>query len=125
MAPAKPPTRLHATRVRRIDQPSAARFNADPRRLHDASGCAGKLAVFAVRLDTFPIEPKETVLYIGTNDKAALAALRRELLTRLHTLPIAGEYLHRDMFDVARRYGKDTFVLIYHLGTDVMPGFSR
>ncbi len=30
-----------------------ARFNADPRRLRESAGCAGKLAVFAVRLDTF------------------------------------------------------------------------
>ncbi|NHX28431.1 D-lactate dehydrogenase, partial [Escherichia coli] len=44
----------YATRVRDIDAASPARFNADKRRLHDAAGCAGKLAVFAVRLDTYP-----------------------------------------------------------------------
>ena len=37
-------------RVRSVDEDSPARFNADPRRLHEASGCAGKLAVFAARL---------------------------------------------------------------------------
>src|SRR5690606_13305532 len=46
----------YATRVRAIDQDSPARFNADPRRLKSASGCAGKVAIFAVRLDTFAPE---------------------------------------------------------------------
>ena len=41
--------------VREINSNTPARFNADGRRLHGASGCAGKVAVFAVRLDTYPI----------------------------------------------------------------------
>jgi D-lactate dehydrogenase (quinone) len=47
----------YADRVRDIDAPSAGRFNADPTHLHEASGSAGKLCVFAVRLDTFPADP--------------------------------------------------------------------
>ena len=43
-------------KVRDVDAPSPARFNADPDRLHESSGCAGKLGVCAVRLDTFPEE---------------------------------------------------------------------
>lgn len=42
------------SRVRQVDASTPARFNADKRRLYEASGCAGKLGVFAVRLDTFP-----------------------------------------------------------------------
>ena len=38
-------------------------------------------------------------------------------------LPIAGEYLHRDAFDVARKYGKDLFVIIDKLGTGWLPLF--
>ena len=30
-----------------------ARYNADESKLYEASGCAGKIAVFAVRLDTY------------------------------------------------------------------------
>jgi D-lactate dehydrogenase (quinone) len=48
-------------RVRAVDENSPSRFNADPRRLFEASGCAGKLAVFAVRLDTFAIAKQEQV----------------------------------------------------------------
>ncbi|VDZ89872.1 D-lactate dehydrogenase [Lelliottia amnigena] len=44
----------YITRVRDIDADTPARYNADPDRLFESSGCAGKLAVFAVRLDTFP-----------------------------------------------------------------------
>ncbi|MDC9824732.1 D-lactate dehydrogenase [Devosia sp. ZB163] len=112
----------YAQRVRQVDEPTAARFNADPRRLHEAAGCGGKLAVFAVRLDTFEKAGAEQVFYIGTNDVAVLTQLRRELLA-LESLPVAGEYMHRDMFDVARRYGKDTFLVIQRFGTDVMPTF--
>jgi D-lactate dehydrogenase len=35
----------YATHVRDVDAPTPARFNADPRRLFEASGCAGKLMV--------------------------------------------------------------------------------
>ena len=41
----------------------------------------------------------------------------------MHNLPVAGEYMHRDMFDACRHYGKDTFMLIHYFGTDVMPRF--
>lgn len=113
----------YADRVRDIDAPTAGRFNADPTHLHEASGSAGKLCVFAVRLDTFPADPDPVVYYIGTNDPAELTCIRRKLLGGLKLLPIEGEYIHRDMYDVCRRYGRDAFVLIHYLGPEVMPGF--
>ena len=48
----------YASRVRDVDADTPFGFNADKRRLYGASGCAGKLAVFAVRLDTFEKEAK-------------------------------------------------------------------
>ncbi|MHC9083937.1 D-lactate dehydrogenase [Luteimonas sp. RIT-PG2_3] len=109
--------------VRDVEADTPARYNADPRRLFEASGSAGKLMVFAVRLDTFALEQDSRVFYIGSNDVAELTALRRLLLTQASALPIAGEYLHRDAFDLADRYGKDQFVLIERLGTDRLPAF--
>ncbi|MFE3837270.1 D-lactate dehydrogenase [Pseudogemmobacter sonorensis] len=113
----------YAERVREVDAPTPARFNADPRGLYEASGSAGKVAVFAVRLDTFPTDAETRVYYIGANDPAALAGLRRGLLTELPELPVSGEYMHRDCFDIARRYGKDTLLMIHWLGTDRLPMF--
>ncbi|MDZ7279007.1 D-lactate dehydrogenase [Pantoea eucrina] len=113
----------YAERVRDIEADTPARYNADARRLFEASGCAGKLAVFAVRLDTFPTEPRQQVFYIGTNDPAVLGELRRHILSHFANLPVAGEYMHRDIFDIAEVYGKDTFVMIDKLGTDKMPLF--
>ncbi|KLJ02898.1 D-lactate dehydrogenase [Luteimonas sp. FCS-9] len=112
--------RRYAQDVRDVDAPTPARYNADPSRLHEASGSAGRLAVFAVRLDTFPREPA-TVLYVGSNDPDDLTAIRRYLLTGLDELPIAGEYVHRDAFDIGARYGKDVFLLIDRFGTDKVP----
>ncbi len=110
-------------RVREVNSYTPSRFNADIRRLYEASGCAGRLAVFAVRLDTFALEPNQQVFYIGTNNPDMLTRLRRHILTNFSTLPVAGEYLHRDMFDIAEHYGKDTFLIIDKLGTNYMPRF--
>lgn len=107
--------------VRQIDAPSPARFNADPRRLHEAAGCAGKLVVFAVRLDSFPKPAQTRVFYIGTNRPAELTALRRAALADFGELPIAAEYMHRSAFDIADRYGRDMFLAIRVLGTRRLP----
>jgi D-lactate dehydrogenase len=113
----------YSSHVRDVGANTPARFNADPRRLFEASGCAGKLMVFAVRLDTFPAEPNTRVFYVGCNDAQDLTQLRRHILARCESLPIATEYLHRDAFDLADRYGKDQFVIIDRLGTDRLPFF--
>ncbi|MFC0410103.1 D-lactate dehydrogenase [Roseomonas elaeocarpi] len=113
--------REYVDHVRDIDADTPARFNADERRLYEASGCAGRLAVFAVRLDTFPADRDTRVFYVGTNDTAVLTRIRRHILGRFENLPVAGEYMHRDAFDVAEEYGKDTFLLIQRLGTARLP----
>lgn len=106
--------------VRDVDADTPARFNADPSRLFEASGSAGKLCLFAVRLDTFVKEPS-TVFYIGSNAADDLTEVRRHLLNRLPSLPIAGEYIHRTAFDIGEQYGKDTFLLIDRFGTAKVP----
>jgi len=110
----------YAAQVRQVDAPTPARYNADPSRHYEAAGSAGKLAVFAVRLDTFAREPAE-VFYIGSNAMEDLTGIRRHLLTAFERLPISGEYLHREAFDIGARYGKDTFLLIDRLGTARVP----
>ena len=107
----------YARRVRDVDADSPARFNADPDRLFEASGSAGKAVVFAVRLDTFPAAGETGVFYIGANDPAVLTRIRRDILSGFTHLPVAGEYMHRDCYDIARKYGKDTFLAIRTLGT--------
>jgi D-lactate dehydrogenase (quinone) len=107
--------------VREVDAPTPARFNADPRKLFEASGSAGKLIVFAVRLDTFRADADTAVFYIGTNQPARLTQLRRDILQGFRSLPVAGEYMHRDCFDIADRYGKDTVIAIERLGVDRLP----
>jgi D-lactate dehydrogenase len=72
----------YVRRVREIDADTQGRFNADPARLFEASGSAGKVMTFAVRLDTFPAETGTATFYIGTNDTAELVRDRPE--HRLH-----------------------------------------
>ncbi|HDY98563.1 MAG TPA: D-lactate dehydrogenase [Pseudomonas sabulinigri] len=110
----------YAEHVRDVDADTPARFNADPSRLFEASGSAGKLCLFAVRLDTF-VKESSTVFYIGSNDPQDLTDLRRYLLTSLPSLPIAGEYIHRTAFDIGERYGKDTYLVIDRFGTARVP----
>ncbi len=108
-------------RVRDVDSDTPSRFNNDGRRLHEASGCAGKLAVFAVRLDTFPIPEKKQVFYVGSNDAAVFTQVRRDILSTFKNLPDSGEYLHRDCYDVSKKYGKDMFIVISKLGAKFIP----
>ena len=111
----------YATLIRDIESPTPARFNNDPRLLFEASGSAGKLCVFAVRLDTFPTAGPSTVFYIGSNDAIELTRIRRHILSQFKTLPVAGEYLHREAYRVAEEYGKDLFLLIKHAGPERIP----
>ncbi|NEP62196.1 MAG: D-lactate dehydrogenase [Symploca sp. SIO2G7] len=109
--------------VRDVDADTPARFNADKKKLYEAAGCAGKLAVFAVRLDTFPKNESERVFYIGTNAPGDLADLRRYMLAKFETLPVSAEYMHRDVFNITEVYGKDTVWMIDKLGTSRLPTF--
>ena len=111
----------YCNHVRQVDADSPARFNADEARHYEASGSAGKLAVFAVRLDTFAAEKNQAVFYIGTNDTAVLTQLRREMLSQLKHLPVSGEYIHREAFKIAQVYGKDMFYIIKYAGTENLP----
>ena len=110
----------YAHDVTQVDADSPARFNADPSRLFEASGSAGKVCVFAVRLDTYE-KVASDVFYIGSNDANDLTAIRRYLLTSLPSLPIAGEYIHRDAYRIGEKYGKDTFLFIEKFGTANVP----
>ena len=111
----------YCNHVREINANTPARFNADPARLYEASGSAGRLGVFAVRVDTFPAEKKTAVFYIGTNNTAVLTKLRRDMLGTFEEIPISGEYIHRTAFDIAAKYGKDTFWYIKNVGTEYLP----
>ena len=75
--------------VAKIDENTPARFNADPSRLFEASGSAGKVCVFAVRLDTFE-RISSQVFYVGRNHQEDLTRIRRFLLKDLQRIPIAG-----------------------------------
>ncbi|ACU84383.1 D-lactate dehydrogenase [Brachybacterium faecium DSM 4810] len=106
----------YAEHVRELAE-SPARFNADPTFLHEASGCAGKLMVFAVRTRTFPLEKDKATFYIGTDRPADLESLRRAFLAADGPLPISGEYMSSHAFDLAVEYGKDTYVSLKHAGS--------
>ena len=107
--------------VRGINSKTPARFNSDERLLYGASGSSGKVAVFAVRLDTYPKPKKSQVFYVGTNNSKIFWKIRRDILSKFKTLPILGDYLHRDCYDAAKKYSKDNFMVIEKLGTKFLP----
>lgn len=111
----------YVDRLRDPERVLPLRFNSDASRLFEASGCAGKLAVFAVRVDTFPQDRETRVFYIGANQATALTELRRHILQRFENVPVSGEYIHRGAFNLAERFGKDIFLTIRYLGTDALP----
>ena len=107
--------------VRGVDQSTPARFNADKRLLHSASGSAGKIAVFALRLDTYEAPKKSKVFYVGSNNQDDFWKIRKDILINFNELPRLGDYMHRDCYDAAKKYSKDTFVVIERLGTNFLP----
>ncbi len=108
-------------RLRAINEDTPARFNADKRRLYGVSGSAGKVAVFAVRLDTYPAAKKNRVFYIGTNEPDVLWKMRRDILSNFKNIPTTGDYLHRACYDATKKYSKDNFIVIDQLGTSFIP----
>ncbi|NQY31787.1 MAG: D-lactate dehydrogenase [Coraliomargarita sp.] len=113
--------RDYADRIRNLDAIVPNRYNLDPRRLCDVSGSAGKVAAFAVRVDTYPLPERKQVFYLGTNNAEDFTQLRRHVLGEFKELPEMCEYMNRGSFDVAERYGKDVFLSIKHLGTKRLP----
>ncbi len=107
--------------VREINSKTPARFNSDDRLLYGASGSSGKIVVFAVRLDTYPTPKQNKVFYVGCNNPDVFWKLRRDILSKFKTLPKLGDYLHRNCYDAAKKYSKDTFVVIEKLGTKFLP----
>ena len=89
--------------------------------MHESSGCAGKIAVFAVRLDTFECKEIEKVFFVGTNQPNDFNVIRERILGEFDELPDMGEYMHKSFFDGADKYGKDTFLLIKYLGKSFIP----
>ena len=113
--------RAYAARIRDLEADAPNRYNADPQRLFEVSGSAGKVAAFAVRVDTYPLPKKKQVFYLGTNNAKDFTELRRHILTEFKELPEMCEYMNRDIFNVAERYGKDVFLSIKHIGTRRLP----
>jgi len=95
-------------KVRDCEATTPARFNNDPNGLYEASGSAGKVIVFAVRVATFAKPTQEQTFYISTNDADTLTTLRKKWLKSELTLPVLAEYMHGDYNDITMRYGRDT-----------------
>lgn len=104
-----------------VNANTPSRYNADPKRLKEASGSAGHLAVFAVRVDTFAKAKRTQLFFIGTNDPQDLNEIRRTVLTKFDGLPNQGEYISRSGFYDAQKYGKDVFWVLDKFGTKHLP----
>ncbi|KRG35325.1 hypothetical protein AK822_08520 [Psychrobacter sp. P11F6] len=95
-------------KVRDCEADTPARFNNDPNGLYEASGSAGKVIVFAVRVATFAKPTQEQTFYISTNDANTLTTFRQQWLKSELNLPILAEYMHKNYNDITMRYGRDT-----------------
>ena len=117
--------RDYERRIRDLDAATPARFNADKTRLHEASGSAGKVAIFAVRVDTFAAPHQEQVFWAGTNDPKQLTSIRRRILSDFEELPEMCEYMHRSYFDASAKYCKDTFLFLKYFSSSLLPRLFR
>ena len=113
--------RDYQQRIRKMDADIPNRYNADPNRLYEVSGSAGKVVAFAVRVDTYPMPESKQVFYLGTNNPDDFSRLRKHILGKFSELPEMCEYMNRGIFDTAKKYGKDVFLSIKHIGTKRLP----
>ena len=113
--------REYQNRIRNIAAEIPNRYNADPNRLYEVSGSAGKVVAFAVRVDTYPMPKEKKVFYLGTNNPNDFSKLRKDILKNFSELPEMCEYMNREIFDTAKKYGKDVFLSIKHIGTKRLP----
>lgn len=95
-------------KVRDCDADTPARFNNDASGLYEASGSAGKVIVFAVRVATFAKPKQEQTFYISSDDADTLTALRQQWLKSELALPVLAEYMHKDYNEITLDYGRDT-----------------
>ena len=112
-------------KVRDCEADTPARFNNDPNGLYEASGSAGKVIVFAVRVATFAKPTQEQTFYISTNDADTLTTLRQQWLKSELNLPILAEYMHKDYNDITMRYGRDTCLSMRKLPASKIGGLYR
>ena len=113
--------REYEKRIRNLDSNVPNRYNADPKRLYELSGSAGKVAAFAARVDTYQAPKKTQVFVLGTNTPDRFGSLRQHMLTNFVHLPEMCEYMNRATFNTAEQYGKDVALSIKYLGTKRMP----
>ena len=113
--------RNYQQRIRKMDADIPNRYNADPNRLYEVSGSAGKVVAFAVRVDTYPMPESKQVFYLGTNNSDDFSRLRKHIIGKFSELPEMCEYMNRGIFDTAKKYGKDVFLSIKHIGTKRLP----
>lgn len=102
-----------------------ARYNADPLHLFEASGCAGKLIVFAVQVPTYPAPRTEKTFLVTTDNPSRLGNLRHSILSELAIIPSTCEYLDRNARDMAVAYGRDICHLLAVFGASAMPTILR
>ncbi|HCI76360.1 MULTISPECIES: D-lactate dehydrogenase [unclassified Psychrobacter] len=112
-------------KVRDCEADTPARFNNDPNGLYEASGSAGKVIVFAVRVATFAKPTQEQTFYISTNDADTLTTLRQQWLKSELNLPILAEYMHKNYNDITMRYGRDTCLSMRKLPAGKIGGLYR
>lgn len=117
--------RDYPQQVRQIDLATPARFNADKNRLFEASGCAGKVAVFAVRLDTFKQAKTSKTFYLGSNQPELFTQIKQSIAKQAKHLPICAEYMDRETFQLAQTYGKDLFLIIQFFGSSMIEKFFK
>jgi D-lactate dehydrogenase len=111
----------HEQVVRDIESDKPIRYNANPKELFEVSGASGHVAALAVRLDTFPMDEQTQMFYIGTNDPDELEEIRRHIMTSFKHLPVSGEYMHKKAYELAKKYGKDSLIVIEKIGTGHLP----
>lgn len=61
------------------------------------------------------------MFYIGTNNPDELEDIRRHIMTTFKELPVSGEYMHKNAYKLAKKYGKDSLIVIEKISAGHLP----
>ncbi len=107
--------------IRDVAAETPARHNADSRCHFEASGSAGKVIVFAVRVKSYAAPGRTKTFLLASDDPLDLADFRVAALSTFRHLPVSAEYLHRDAATLAVSHGNDVCLAVRYLGARRMP----
>lgn len=109
--------------IHNIKTNTPTHYNTNPNQLFKSSNYTKKLTIFTIHLNTFKTKKNQQIFYINTNQPKILTKIHHHILTNFKNLPITKKYIHQNIYNITKKYNKNTFLIINKLNTNKIPFF--